>query len=219
MCIRDRLSSSCLRSVYAYPYLLSQQRPNTSLTFVACSGATTTDVLNTQIASVTASTNIVTISIGGNDLGFASLISNCVLADCNTALNNTRASASATLSPRLDAVYAAIKSHMAAGGKVVVLGYPHLFSTASCLGTTGITATERSNANLLSDEIDRVSSQHAIAAGFTYQSAIASFTGHAVCSSSAWLNGLNIFNTTESFHPTRSGQSSGYLALVRQVVG
>jgi hypothetical protein len=145
---------------------------------VACSGATTTDVHNTQIASVTAS-----------------------------------------LSPRLDAVYAAIKSHMAAGGRVVVLGYPHLFSTASCLGTTGITATERSYANLLSDEIDRVISQHATAAGFTYQSAIAAFTGHAVCSSSAWLNGLNIFNTTESFHPTRSGQSSGYLALVRQVVG
>jgi lysophospholipase L1-like esterase len=213
------LSSSCLRSVYAYPYLLSQQRPNTSLTFVACSGATTSDVLNTQIASVTASTNIVTISIGGNDLGFASLIANCVLADCNNALNATRTTADATLSPRLDSVYAAIKSHMAGGAKVVVLGYPHLFSTASCLGTTGITATERNNANLLSDEIDRVISQHAAAAGFTYKSAIASFTGHSVCSGSAWLNGLNIFNTTESFHPTRSGQSSGYLALVRQVVG
>ena len=38
------LSSACKRSVYAYPYLLSQQRAGTSLSFVACSGATTADV-------------------------------------------------------------------------------------------------------------------------------------------------------------------------------
>ena len=31
------LSSSCRRSVYAYPYLVSQQRPDTTLAFVACS--------------------------------------------------------------------------------------------------------------------------------------------------------------------------------------
>ena len=35
------LSSSCKRGVYAYPYLVAQQRLNTALAFVACSGATT----------------------------------------------------------------------------------------------------------------------------------------------------------------------------------
>ncbi len=212
------LSSSCLRSVYAYPYLLSQQRPNTSLNFVACSGATTTDVMNNQISSVTGTTNIVTISIGGNDLGFASIIANCTLLDCNSQLNSTRASADANLSPKLNTVYAAIKSR-APGATVVVLGYPRLFSTSSCWGTSGVSSSERSNANLLSDEIDRITALRAAAYGFTYKSATASFIGHAVCSSSAWLNGLNIFNTTESYHPTRSGHSSGYLPLVRQVVG
>ena len=212
------LSSSCLRSTYAYPYLLSQQRPNTSLTFVACSGATTTDVMNNQIASVTAATNIVTISIGGNDLGFASIIANCTLLDCNSQLTSTKASADASLTPKLDTVYTAIQSR-APGARVVVLGYPRLFSTSSCLGTTGVSASERSNANLLADEIDRITAREAARYGFTYKSAIASWTGHAVCSSSAWLNGLNLLNTTESYHPNRSGHSSGYLPLVRQVVG
>ena len=46
------LSSSCLRGVYAYPYLVSQQRPNTSLNFVACSGATTTSLMASQIQAV-----------------------------------------------------------------------------------------------------------------------------------------------------------------------
>lgn len=214
------LDGPCKRSTRAYPYLLSQQRLNTSLNFVACSGATTSDVLNTQVSAVNGTTNIVTITIGGNDLGFASLISRCVQVDCNAALMATRTSAAATLTPRLDGVYAAIASRMAPGATVVVLGYPRLFSASRCFGTAGITAGERSSANLLSDEIDRVTAQRAAAHGFAYGSALLPFTGHAVCSrSTPWLNGLNLFNTTESFHPNRSGQSSGFLPIVRGVVG
>jgi hypothetical protein len=33
------------------------------------------------------------------------------------------------------------------------------------------------------------------------------------------LNGLNLFNTGESYHPNRTGHSSGYLPLVRAIVG
>ena len=48
------LNSSCNRNTYAYPYLISQQRPNTALTFVACAGAQTPDIINNQVNSVTA---------------------------------------------------------------------------------------------------------------------------------------------------------------------
>ena len=44
------------------------------------------------------------------------------------------------------------------------------------------------------------------------------FTGHAICSSSEWINGLSN-PVGESYHPNRTGHSSGYLPLVRQVVG
>ena len=50
---RTYFDTTCSRSVYAYPYLISQQRADTQLTFAACSGATTSDVLNSQISSVT----------------------------------------------------------------------------------------------------------------------------------------------------------------------
>ena len=68
------LSSTCKRGVYAYPYLYTQRHAGTSLTFVACSGAKTSDVLATQVQSVTKSTTLVTMTIGGNDIGFANLI-------------------------------------------------------------------------------------------------------------------------------------------------
>jgi lysophospholipase L1-like esterase len=212
------LSSSCRRGVFAYPWLVAQQRPNTALTFVACSGATTGDVMASQIASVTAATTIVTVTIGGNDIGFSNLIVQCTLTDCSSALDRTRATLTTFLGPRLDTVYAAIRSR-ALGARAVVLGYPRIFSSAGCLGTLGITSTERTKANQLADALDALTAARGAAAGLTYKSAVLPFTGHAVCSSSPWLNGLNLFNTVESYHPNRNGNSLGYAPLVRSVVG
>jgi lysophospholipase L1-like esterase len=215
------LNSSCMRGVYAYPYVVSQQRANTSLNFVACGGATTTSLMSSQISAVNSSTNVVTVTIGGNDIGFANLIIQCTLGGCNTALNNTRNALPGSLNSKLDTVYSAIKSR-APGATVVVLGYPRLFSSSGCLGTTGISSSERSDANLLADKLDQTIAARAAAYGFTYKSAISgspTWVGHAVCSSSAWLNGLNIFATSESYHPNRNGNSQGYVPLVRSVIG
>jgi lysophospholipase L1-like esterase len=212
------LSSSCRRGVYAYPWLVSQQRPNTSLTFVACSGATTSDLLASQIGSVTTGTNIVTVTIGGNDIGFSDLIVECTLANCSSELDATRASLGSFLGPRLDTVYTGIRSR-ALTASVIVLGYPRMFSSASCFGTFGITSTERAKANQLADALDQLAGARAVAAGLTYKSAIVPFTGHAVCSASAWLNGLNLVRPIESYHPNRNGNSLGYAPLVRSVVG
>ena len=212
------LSSSCKRGVYAYPYLLSQQRAGTSLVFVACSGAKTSDLMANQISSVDSATTLVTVTIGGNDIGFADLIYQCTVADCSAALDSTRSSLESVLGPRLDAVYGAIKGR-AMGAKIVVLGYPRMFNGSSCLGAFGISATERTKANQLADALDQTIGTHASTAGVTYKSALSSFSTHAVCSSSPWLNGLNLFNTGESYHPNKSGHSLGYLPLVRAVTG
>ena len=198
------LSSSCKRSVYAYPYLFTQSHPGTALTFAACSGAKTSDLLATQIQAVTTATTLVTMTIGGNDIGFANLIFQCTLSDCSAAL---------------DQVYATVKSRAAFGATIIVLGYPRVFSSSGCLGTLGISSTERTKANALAEALDRTIAAHAAAGGVTYQSALGAFTGHAVCSSSPWLNGLNLFNTGESYHPNRSGNSAGYLPLVTTITG
>src|SRR3954453_21255272 len=71
---RTYTDSTCQRSVYAYPSLVAANRPNTSLVFAACSGATTSDVLNNQVSSLTSTTKFVTITVGGNDAGFSSVI-------------------------------------------------------------------------------------------------------------------------------------------------
>jgi lysophospholipase L1-like esterase len=213
------LDSACKRSVYAYPYLWAQKHPGTSLSFVACSGAKTSDLLTTQISAVTSATTLVTMTIGGNDIGFANLIYQCTLSDCSAALDNTRANLETTLGPALDRVYTTVKSRAAFGAKIIVLGYPRVFSGATCFGTLGISSTEETKANALADALDQVIAEHAAADGVTYKSAISAFTGHAVCSSAPWLNGLNLFNTGESYHPNKNGHSAGYLPLVTAVTG
>jgi lysophospholipase L1-like esterase len=213
------LDSTCKRSVYAYPYLYTQAHPGTSLAFVACSGAKTSDLLATQLQAVTGSTTLVTMTIGGNDIGFASLIYRCTLSDCSAALDSARANLDTTLGAALDRVYTAVKSRAAFGAKILVLGYPRVFSSSGCLGTFGISSTERAKANALADALDQITAAHAAADGATYTSAIGAFTGHAVCSSSSWLNGLNLLSTGESYHPNRSGHRVGYLSLVASVTG
>ena len=78
---------------------------------------------------------------------------------------DARATLTTVLDSRLDTVYAAIKNQAASGARVVVLGYPRMFTTASCGGSLGITSTERTKANQLSDALDVVIGARAAAFG------------------------------------------------------
>ena len=216
------LNSGCERGVYAYPYLVSQQRPNTSLVFVACGGATTTTLMNTQIASVTSTTSLVSVTIGGNDAGFSDVIVECAkpswLSDCAGRVTTAQNFIRNTLPGRLNTVYSGIKSRAAAGAKVVVLGYPRIFSNVDCNAGTFFSGDDMTRLNATADLMRDTIRARAAAYGLTFKDAIPSFTGHAVCSSTEWLNGLSN-PTAESYHPNRTGHSSGYLPLARAVLG
>ncbi len=106
-----------------------------------------------------------------------------------------------TLAAKLDAMDTKIKTR-APNATVIVLGYPRLFS-GTCFGAFGISSAEVTAANNLADAIDNVTKTEATKYGFTYKSAIAQFTSHGVCASSAWLNGLNLGSTGEQLPPDR----------------
>src|ERR671937_615856 len=132
---RTYYDSNCQRSVYAYPYLLHNAHPDWAFVHAACSGAKTGDVINTQSASLTADTNWVTYTIGGNDAGFSSVITECAKpswsSDCDGAINNAQAFINNTLPGRLDQVNNAIKSR-APNAKVIALDYPRIFNGTDC---------------------------------------------------------------------------------------
>jgi lysophospholipase L1-like esterase len=214
------LNSTCQRGPYAYPALIKADRPNTNLDFVACSGAKTADVMNNQISAVTSTTNIVTITIGGNDAGFSSVITKCAEpwpVNCDGDITTAQSFINNTLPGRLNTVYSAIKSR-APGATVVVLGYPRLFMGVDCNAGTFFSSSEMTRLNQTADMMKTVISGRAAAYGFTFKDAIPPFVGHAVCSSTEWLNGLSN-PISDSYHPNRNGHKLGYEPLVRSVIG
>jgi lysophospholipase L1-like esterase len=220
---RTYFHSGCQRSVAAYPSLVDTQRPNTDLVFAACSGATTASVLSSQVSSLTANTDWVTITIGGNDAGFSSVITQCALpgwlSNCNGAIDTAQAFIANTLPGLLDDVYDEIKTR-SPSAETIVLSYPRLFMGVDCNAGTFFSGSEMTRLNQTADLLRDVT-QTAVAAegaSFHFKDAIPPFVGHAVCSSTEWINGLSN-PIGESYHPNTTGHSSGYAPLVRDVMG
>lgn len=211
-------SGSCDRSPQSYAQLWATAHGVTSFDFAACSGATTTDVLNSQLSGLSAATTLVSITIGGNDVGFATVMTDCNLSSdsgCLSEIQSSEAQVQSTLPAKLDAAYSAIRQH-APNATVVVLDYPHLFQTGSCLTTLDNTKRTALNAaaDVLDGAIQAATSRH----GFTFADARSRFSGHGVCGSPAWINDIT-WPITDSYHPKAAGYSGGYLPTLDAVTG
>jgi len=205
-------SGSCKRSTNAYPYLWKNAHAPSAFAFAACSGARTGDVINNQLGVLDSSTTLVSITIGGNDAGFASTMQTCVLgseSSCLSAVAAAKNYATTTLPGQLDQVYSAIHTK-APNAHVVVLGYPHLYKVpGSCI--FGISDTKRTAINSAADVLDDVIAKRVANAGFTYEDVRGIFSGHEICASGTrWLNSTTL-PVDESYHPNASGQSGGDL--------
>jgi lysophospholipase L1-like esterase len=210
-------TSSCKRSNYAYP-VLDAQRLGLTLTFAACSGAKVPDVLN-QLGSLNADTAYVTVMVGGNDAGFAPVITQCAKPapyTCTAQLDNAEAYIRNTLPGALDDLYDRIRSR-ASSAKVVVVGYPRLFMGEDCNAGTFFSPSEMSRLNALADLLNSTFAARAGAHSFGFANPTQAFVGHAVCDSPEWINGLSN-PIGESYHPNTRGQA-GYADLVAGALG
>jgi lysophospholipase L1-like esterase len=212
--------TSCQRSVYAYPSL-DAAALSLSLNFRACSGATVADVTNTQLSALTGTTAYVTISVGGNDAGFASVLTTCAqpswLSNCYGAIDKANSFINTTLPGRLTTLYSAIKAK-APAARVIVVGYPRIFNGEDCNLLTWFSPTEESRLNATADLLNSKTQAAAAAAGFQFANPTSRFIGHAVCDDVEWLNGLSS-PVSESYHPNRAGHRDGYAVVTKPAFG
>jgi len=207
--------TTCQRSTYAYPSLIAAARGYT-LDFRACSGAEVADVTNTQLSTLTAATSYVTVSVGGNDAGFAEVLTECATpwwaGDCDGAIDDAQAFIDTVLPGRLSTLYAAIRSK-APNAKVVVVGYPRIFMGEDCNAGTWFSPHEQTRLNQTADQLNARTRTAASARGFGFADPTSRFVGHAVCDDVEWINGLSN-PISESYHPNRPGHASGYTPTV-----
>jgi lysophospholipase L1-like esterase len=198
---------SCSRSPEAYGPKIAAARGYT-LSFQACSGATTTEVNSKQLGTLSSSTALVTITIGGNDAGFSNVILNCALYyfTCGSAISEANSFIANKLPALLDTTYNDIRAK-ATTAHVVVLGYPRLFTAeGKTCNVNLLTSGNEKKLNETGDKLDGVISARAAAHGFTFVDPRSAFSSHEVCSSSEWLNGPSN-PLSESYHPNVSGQA------------
>ncbi|MET7292826.1 SGNH/GDSL hydrolase family protein [Streptomyces griseoloalbus] len=210
-------SGDCKRSTNAYPYLWAGLNSPSSFSFTACSGARTGDVVAGQLSPLNSGTSLVSISVGGNDAGFADVMTTCVTSSDSTCLdriNTARAYVSSTLPGKLDTVYSAIRSK-APNARVAVFGYPRFYKLGSvCIG---LSETKRKAINDAADLLNSVISQRAGAYGYVFADVRGMFTGHEICSGNSWLHSVDWTNIGNSYHPKAVGHSSGYLPVLSSV--
>ena len=213
----------------------------------ACSGAETINVLPggsggqpqldeqyreqfTQLdnPSVDSSTDLVTITVGGNDAGFADALFLCFVSACNTpSFQSNLEAAIDGLRISLPRVYEAIKARTG-DATVLVLGYPQIFppSERQSCGKLRPWRGEMDMFRALGLRLNQAIRDSAEGAGLTYLDPTNSFAGHEVCGAAGeWINGPSAtykksknFTDDESFHPNLTGQKA-YAEVVNAALG
>ncbi len=212
---------SCDESSNAYPVLWANHNAPASFANETCSGATTSSVISGQLGALTSSTTLVSITVGGNDVGFASVMETCVLGStstCVSAIDQAESEAQTTLPGSLNTVFADIKAD-APNAKVVVLDYPQFYDLSKSSSCIGLSTTDRTDLNQGSSVLDGVIQAAAARYGDTFVDVNPYFVGHQICDSNSYLHSVNFLDLDESYHPTSSGQADAYLPAFTSAAG
>jgi lysophospholipase L1-like esterase len=214
-------SGSCDRSVLAYSSQWAAINSPASYVSVACSGATTATVLSSQVSALSASTTLVSITVGGNDSGFSSTMETCVLDSTNSCLSAVTADETFVadqLPALLNTTLKTIRAD-APSAKIVVLDYPDLYDLSQSSSCIGLSTSDRTALNGAANDLDSALATAASGNHDTFADVRSAFAGHEICDSGSWLNSVNIFDLSSSYHPTANGQALGYLPVFMSAAG
>lgn len=205
-------SGKCRLSPNSYPNDFTRASGVDLVVNAACAGATTSDLLKHQLIALDDRTDLVTVSVGGNDLGVAAIAAECSAGKAVACRDGVSSALSLlnVLPERLAAVYGAIHD-AAPNARIVVTGYALMFDNSNTKSPDFGTATAINAATLgLNQTIqDVVSTQRSSGVPITYVGV--DFAGHGIGSKSPWLNVSGI----DAFHPTAAGYGQYSSALVR----
>ncbi|WP_117198321.1 MULTISPECIES: SGNH/GDSL hydrolase family protein [unclassified Nocardiopsis] len=231
-------AGGCWRSENAYPRVVAEEFDFTgSLAFYACSSHKGSEMIEqigtseSQIDRVTENTSLVTLGIGGNDLGFIPVLRTCMvrmpLLESSVCVEQEEEvdRRMRTFEETLTEILGEVRDR-APDARVLVLGYPRLFpedppgmyytlTRSDQLWLNGL--AERFN-ELIRDTVYRVDGDvygGRETGSVEYVNTFSALTGHEVSADAAWLNGIVLGQLGEglrvdraSFHPTAQGQLS-----------
>jgi len=224
--------NKCKRATAAYAHQVADKTGKT-LDFGACAGAWTKHFYEArtpwkepaQLDHLDASTGLVTFSIGGNDAGFAK-----ILSECTTQLPFSNCSSDKALTDPVDSTIDALAGKgkqtgvysydtimtdiatRAPDATVVAVGYPRMFPRQGGKGgpvpgrCQGLTKVDQRWINARTNELNTALKAAAQRHGYQFTDPSGSFTGHELCGQqSSWFQGLT---DDGRFHPNADGHNA-----------
>ncbi|MEU6710863.1 SGNH/GDSL hydrolase family protein [Nonomuraea sp. NPDC046802] len=236
-------AARCHRASGSYVPLVAQRyKFGGGTSFYACSGATTRQLLSgqygqrPQITRVDPSASLVTLSIGGNDAGFTTVLTGCIvkLPWSSNCVDQDAAVADRIeqLGPSLLKVLRELRAR-APQARIIVLGYPRPFPQEPVETVDNLSAEDQRWINgmtrRLNDQVgsvvaafDRTIAAFDAPGSAEYVDAYESFTGHEVGQTQPFLNGLHVDVeelkvNARSYHPTGDGYRRFAELITKQI--
>jgi lysophospholipase L1-like esterase len=209
---------ACGRSQSAYAVQLDRLRRIDLDDFVACAGATTKSLVEGgQLRALDEDTDLVTISIGGNDIDWVSAVAACLGGtdeQCAGAVAATRAFTTTVLPGLLDSVYSKVSAR-APHAQVVITGYARLFSPRYG-PVLEASVSEQKAINDVADLLNKVIARAAAKHCFEFVDVTEKFLGHGLNAPPphAWILGPL---DPAAFHPDIVGYRAYTAAVIAAI--
>jgi len=233
------LPLGCLKSDHNYAHLAA---PSIGLALrdASCSGAKTNDMTSPQnvepdgpnppqLNSLDAGTTVVSVTIGGNDIGFSEVAQSCITynpfsSPCKDKYDpggkDQLAERIAATAPKVAAVLQGIHSRSPAA-KVYVVNYPAIFpeTGSGCWPQMPISFTDAPYLRATEQRLNAMLATQAAANGATLVNWYGASIGHDACkgSSTRWVEPLVPGELAAPIHPNKAGMAGGAAALVAAV--
>lgn len=235
--------AGCLRSVDDYPHVVQRTLRATTFSDVTCSGATTSDVAGTQdvldgrnppqLSAVTTDTTLVTITLGGNDVGFLSIIEHCasLMPSGSPCKNHYTAGGTDQLAARIAATAAKVAAVLAAvhrkapHARVLLVGYPDLLPrSGGCWPRVPFTDSDADYLRGVEMRLDAMLAAQARAGHAQYVDTYTPSLDHDMCAPASvrWIEPLLPTSPAAPFHPNATGEvhmAAAVLAVLGRAPG
>ena len=234
----------CLRSDRNYPALTRPRIKVTKFKDVSCSGAQTEDFYTAQdvtpgppnapqLTALDSQTKVVTVGIGGNDIGFTDIVRTCALqnpfgdgckADYVRNGRDELRERIAAVAPDVLRSFRDIKAR-APRAEVFVVGYPTVVPASGngCYPVVPILPSDIPYLRGVAQALNTMIAQQAATAGARYVDIAGPSVGHDFCASTTqkWVEGIVPTSSAAPVHPNAKGMAAYanvVTAAINQVV-
>jgi lysophospholipase L1-like esterase len=242
--LQTGVPAGCQRSSRNYPSIVAETLDVAAFRDVSCSGATTEHlhgpqsvshgVNDAQLDALSLDTELVTLSIGGNDIGFGEIVAECAQRSPqqpagSACMDHYTAGGRDELTERIDAAAIDVRKALteikgrSPDARVLLVGYPVILPDdgPGCFPVVPFSAGDVAFLRKTQKRLNAMLAAEADAAGAGYVDTYTASIGHDMCQlpGAKWVEGLVPTAPAAPVHPNALGMAAMAASVVEALAG